>query len=32
MGGTDLDLIDSEKGKEYVAKYHRTTLDEKKKN
>lgn len=32
MGGTDLDLIDAEKGKEYVAKYHRSIFEEKRKN
>ncbi len=32
MGGTDLDLIDVEKGKEYVAKYHRSIFVEKLKN
>lgn len=29
MGGTDLDLLDEEKGKEYVAKYHRSFFEEK---
>jgi len=32
MGGTDLDLIDAEKGKQYVAKYHRSFFEEGKKN
>jgi len=26
MGGTDLDLLDEEKGKQYLAKYHRSLL------
>jgi hypothetical protein len=29
MGGTDLDLLDEEKGKEYLAKYHRSLFEEK---
>lgn len=29
MGGTDLDLLDEEKGKQYVAKYHRSIFEEK---
>lgn len=29
MGGTDLDLLTEEKGKEYVAKYHRSLFEEK---
>jgi len=29
MGGTDLDLIDEEKGKQYVAKYNRSSFEEK---
>jgi hypothetical protein len=32
MGGTDLDLLDEEKGKKYVAKYHRSSFAEKHKN
>jgi hypothetical protein len=32
MGGTDVDLIDAEKGKKYVAKYHRSSFEEKHKN
>jgi hypothetical protein len=32
MGGTDVDLIDAEKGKQYMAKYHRSTFEEKQKN
>ena len=32
MGGTDLDLIDAEKGKKYAAKYHKRTFQEKHKN
>jgi len=32
MSGTDLDLINAEKGKQYVAKYHRSTFEEKHKN
>ena len=32
MGGTDLNLIDAEKGKEYVAKYRRSSFEEKHKN
>ena len=31
MGGTDLDLLDEEKGREYVAKYHRSIFKEKQK-
>jgi hypothetical protein len=27
MGGADLDLLDEEKGKQYVAKYNRSTFD-----
>jgi hypothetical protein len=29
MGGTDLDLLDEEKGKQYVAKYNRSSFEEK---
>ncbi len=29
MGGTDLDLLDEEKGKQYVAKYYRSSFEEK---
>lgn len=29
MGGIDLDLVDTEKGKEYVAKYHKSLFEEK---
>lgn len=29
MGGIDLDLLDEGKGKEYVAKYHRSVFEEK---
>jgi len=29
MGGTDLDLLDEEKGKQYVAKYSRSSFEEK---
>lgn len=29
MGGTDLDLLDEEKGREYVAKYSRSSFEEK---
>jgi Protein of unknown function (DUF2846) len=29
MGGTDLDLIDAQKGEEYVAKYRRSSFEEK---
>jgi len=29
MGGTDLDLLDVEKGRQYVAKYHRSTFEQK---
>ncbi|OLD61271.1 MAG: hypothetical protein AUI53_06395 [Acidobacteria bacterium 13_1_40CM_2_60_7] len=32
MGGTDLDLINAEKGQAYVAKYHRSIFEEKHKN
>ena len=32
MGGIDLDLVDEEKGKEYVAKYHRSVFEVKQKN
>jgi hypothetical protein len=32
MGGTDLDLLDEAKGKEYVAKYHRSVFEVKPKN
>src|SRR5438552_17173004 len=32
MGGTNLDLIDAEKGKKYAAKYHRRTFQERHKN
>ena len=31
MGGIDVDLLDEEKGKEYVAKYHRSIFEEKQK-
>lgn len=31
MGGIDLDLFDEEKGKQYVAKYHRSSFEEKQK-
>jgi hypothetical protein len=31
MGGTDLDLLDEETGKSYVAKYHRSYFEEKQK-
>lgn len=27
FGGVDLDLLDEKKGKQYVARYHRTTFD-----
>ena len=29
MGGTDIDLLDEEKGKQYVAKYSRSSFEEK---
>lgn len=29
MGGTELDLLDEEKGKQYVAKYYRSIFEEK---
>jgi len=29
MGGTDLDLLDEEKGKQYVAKFYRSSFEEK---
>ena len=29
MGGIDLDLVEEEKGKEYLAKYHRSVFEEK---
>lgn len=32
MGGTDVNLIDAEKGKKYLAKYHRSSFEEKHKN
>jgi hypothetical protein len=32
MGGTDLDLIDAGKGKQYVAKYHKSTFEAKNSN
>jgi len=31
MGGRDLDLLDVEKGKQYVAKYHKSIFEEKQK-